>query len=295
VADRVGFIGLGIMGSRMAANLRAAGSELTVWNRTRETADGWAARHGAVVADTPAAVAAASDVVVTMVVDGAQVESVLLGEEGAAAGASEGLLCIDMSTIGPTAARKIGASLAGRGLRFMDAPVTGSSPKAEDGTLTIMAGGPQADFARALPLFEAMGELIVHVGPLGQGQMVKLINNAVAAINTAVAADALLLGRQAGVDLDALTAVLEGGSGASAMLTLKAPAMRAHDYSTLFKLEHMLKDLRLCLQEAEAVGKGFSIAKDTRDVLEAAVERGLGDEDFVALLEVLEERAGTRL
>ena len=109
-----------------------------------------------------------------------------------------GLLCVDMSTIGPAAAREIGAALAERGLGFIDAPVTGSSPKAEDGTLTIMAGGEEADFERARPLFEAMGELIVHVGPLGHGQMVKLINNTVAAINTAVAAEALLLGKQRG-------------------------------------------------------------------------------------------------
>jgi 3-hydroxyisobutyrate dehydrogenase len=295
VADRVGFIGLGIMGSRMAANLRAAGYDLTAWNRTRATADQWAQRHGATAADTPAALAASSDVVITMVVDGAQVESVLLGENGVAAGAADGVLCIDMSTIGPAAARRLGTALAKRGLGFMDAPVTGSSPRAEDGTLTIMAGGEAVDFARARPLFEAMGELIVHVGPLGHGQMVKLINNTVAAINTAVAAEALLLGRKAELDLDALVEVMTAGSGGSAMLALKAPAMRAHDYTTLFKLEHMLKDLRLCLYEAEAVGKEFGIAETVAEILEAAAQRGLGEQDFAALLEVLEERSGVRL
>jgi 3-hydroxyisobutyrate dehydrogenase-like beta-hydroxyacid dehydrogenase len=293
--ERVGFIGLGIMGSRMAANLSSAGFELTVWNRTRAKAEQWAERHGATVADSPAAVADSSDVVITMVVDGPQVEAVLLGEQGAVSGASEGLLAIDMSTIGPAAARRIGAALAERDLRFMDAPVTGSSPKAEDGTLTIMAGGSQADFERARPLFEAMGELIVHVGPLGHGQMVKLINNAVAAINTAVAGEALLLGKRAGTDLDALLQVLNGGSGSSAMLALKAPAMRAHDYTTLFKLEHMLKDLRLCLQEAEAVGFEFEFAETVTDLLEDATEHGLGEQDFAALLEVLEQRSAERL
>jgi 3-hydroxyisobutyrate dehydrogenase-like beta-hydroxyacid dehydrogenase len=261
----------------MAANLSSAGFELTVWNRTRETADRWAEEHGAKVVDSPAQLAASCDRVITMVVDGSQVESVLLGEDGVAQGVGDasggdGPLCIDMSTIGPAAARRIGDRLAERGLGFMDAPVTGSSPKAEDGTLTIMAGGEEADFERARPLFEAMGELVVHVGPLGHGQMVKLINNAVAAINTAVVADALLLGKRTGVDLDALVQVMSAGSGSSAMLALKAPAMRAHDYTTLFKLEHMLKDLRLCLQEGEAAGYRSESAQAVADLLEAAAE-----------------------
>jgi 3-hydroxyisobutyrate dehydrogenase len=292
--ERVGWIGLGIMGTRMAANLRAAGQELTVWNRTRQTAESWAAEHGAEVAETPAAVGARCGVVFTMVVDGPQVEAVLLGDEGVAASESSPL-CIDMSTIGPTAARAIGADLAERGIAFMDAPVTGSAPKAEDGTLTIMAGGEPSDFVRAQPLFEAMGELVLHVGKLGDGQMIKLVNNAVAAINTAVAAEALLAAKRAGVDLDATTSVLKAGSGGSAMLDLKAPAMRAHDYTTLFKLEHMLKDLRLCLQETEAVGYGFEFAALVEGILAAGDARGLGERDFVALLDVLEERAGERL
>src|SRR4029453_14408648 len=184
MAESVGFIGLGIMGSRQAANLRRAGYELTVYNRTRERAEAWAAEHGATVAAPPGWVGAASDVTITMVVDGAQVQDVLLGEDGVAHGAAEGSLCVDMSTIAPGDSRRIAAALAERGIAFVDAPGPGSSPKAEDGTLTIMAGGAAKDFERARPLFEAMGELIVHVGEeVGQGEMVKLINNAVAAAN----------------------------------------------------------------------------------------------------------------
>jgi 3-hydroxyisobutyrate dehydrogenase len=291
--DRVGFIGLGIMGSRMAANLVRAGFELTVWNRTASTADEWAARHGAAVASSPQALASNSDVVISMVVDGDQVESVLLGDEGAGHGA--GLLCIDMSTIGPTAARRIGKQLQDRGVSFMDAPVTGSSPKAEDGTLTIMAGGEERDFERARPLFDAMGELVLHVGPVGHGQLVKVINNAVAAANTAVAAEALIAGARAGADLDALVAVIHAGSGASAVLDLKQRPMRSHDYTTLFKLEHMLKDLRLCLEEARAAGVRTEMIEATEGILADAGERGLGEQDFAALLEVVEERAGARL
>ena len=263
MAARVGFIGLGIMGTRMAANLDRAGFDLVVWNRTAEKAREWAGAHRAEVAESPAEVAERSDVVITMVVDGDQVESVLLGESGVAQGARGDLLCIDMSTIGPRAARRIAERLAERGVEFMDAPVTGSSPKAEDGTLTIMAGGSPDSFERARPLFEAMGELVVHVGEVGQGQLVKVINNAVAAANTAVAAEALLAGKLAGADLDALVTVIGAGSGASAMMELKAGPMRAHDWSTLFKLEHMLKDLRLCLEEAEAVGVRMRVGART--------------------------------
>jgi 3-hydroxyisobutyrate dehydrogenase-like beta-hydroxyacid dehydrogenase len=292
---RVGFVGLGIMGWRMAANLARAGHEMTVYNRTRERAEAWVAEHRGSVAATPAEVGAAAEIVITMVVDGPQVESVLLGEQGVAAGAQPGTLCVDMSTIAPSDARRIGAALAERGIHFMDAPVTGSSPRAEDGTLTIMAGGTEEDFARARPLFEAMGQLVLHVGGLGEGQAIKLINNAVAAANASTLAQALIVGRATGVDLDALVQVMGAGSGGSAMLTLKAQTMREHDYTTLFKLEHMLKDVRLCLEQGQATGVPFPAAADVREVLHAGMGRGLADADFTAIVEVLEDFAGTRL
>jgi 3-hydroxyisobutyrate dehydrogenase-like beta-hydroxyacid dehydrogenase len=293
---RVAFLGLGIMGSRMAANLVKAGFELTVWNRTRARAEEFCAAHPEVsLAPTPAQAAVAADLVVTMVVDGAQVEQVLLAAEGVIHGAPPGLLCVDCSTIGPAATRAIGAALARAEIRMLDAPVTGSSPRAQDGTLTIMAGGEPEDFERARPVLDAMGKLIVHAGPLGDGQMIKLINNAVAAINAATVGQALLVGARAGVDLDALTTVMAAGSGSSAMLELKGEAMREHDYTTLFKLDHMLKDVRLCLEEGQAVGAPFPFAALTREILGAAAGRGLGDDDFAALVEVLESEAGIRL
>jgi len=295
VSERVAFLGLGIMGSRMAANLVRSGYELTVWNRTEAKAADFCRQHRAQLAATPAQAAADSGIVVTMVVDGAQVEHVLLGEEGVAASGRPGTLCVDCSTIGPSATREIAARLAERGIRMLDAPVTGSSPRAQDGTLTIMAGGDSGDFDRAKPLLEAMGELIVHAGPLGHGQMVKLINNAVAATNAAVVGEALLVGARAGVDLDALSTVMSAGSGGSVMLSLKGGPMRSHDYSTLFKLDHMLKDVRLCLEEGQAAGVPFPFAALTREILTAAAGRGHGDDDFAALIEVLEATAGTRL
>ncbi|ADB51715.1 NAD(P)-dependent oxidoreductase [Conexibacter woesei] len=293
--ERIGFIGLGIMGSRMAANLRRAGHPVTVWNRTRARAEAWAAEHGGTVAATPAEVAAASDVVITIVVDGTQVEQVLLGEDGVVEDARPGLLCIDMSTIAPDESRQIAARLAERGVAFVDAPVTGSSPKAEDGTLTIMVGGAEADVARARPVLERMGEKIVHVGPVGQGETVKVLCNAVAATNAATLAQALLVGKRAGVDLERMVDVLKASSAGSAMADLKAGPMLAHDFTTLFKLEHMLKDVRYALDAGEAAGAPFPFAAATRELLSAGVGRGLGEQDFAAVLEVLEGLAGARL
>jgi 3-hydroxyisobutyrate dehydrogenase-like beta-hydroxyacid dehydrogenase len=293
---KIAFLGLGIMGSRMAANLARAGHQLTVWNRTQARAEQFVADHGGTLAHTPAQAAADVEVVFTMVVDGQQVEHVLFDDpNGAVHSASPGTLFVDCSTIGPHYARSIGARLAEQGIGFLDAPVTGSSPRAEDGTLTFMVGGEAPDFERARPLFDAMGKLIVHCGELGQGQIVKLINNAVAAANAAVVGEARLVAARSGVDLDALTTVMAAGSGSSAMLELKAPAMRAHDYTTLFKTEHMLKDVRLCLDHGQAVGAPFQAAALAREILTAAMGRGLGDADFAALIEVLEGAAGTKL
>jgi 3-hydroxyisobutyrate dehydrogenase-like beta-hydroxyacid dehydrogenase len=223
------------------------------------------------------------------------VEQVLLGPEGVAERGPDGLLCIDCSTIGPTATRSIADRVKPHGMAMVDAPVTGSAPRAEDGTLTIMAGASDQDFERARPVLEAMGQLIVHAGPVGHGQMVKLINNAVAATNAATLGQALLVAARGGVDLDALTTVLGAGSGGSAMVDLKAGPMREHDYTTLFKLDHMLKDVRLCLEEGEAVGAPFPFAALTREILSAAAGRGYGEQDFAALIEPLEDAAGARL
>ena len=295
MAEHVGFIGLGIMGSRQAASLRREGFELTVYNRTRERADEWAAEHGGDVAGSPREVGESSDIVITMVVDGPQVEELLLGENGAAAGAQAGTLFIDMSTIGPADARRVGAALEERGHRFVDAPVTGSSPKAEDGTLTIMAGGSDEDMARAMPLLEAMGEIIVHVGEVGTGQQVKVLSNAVSAVNCATLAQALVVGSRAGVDLEALLKVMEGGSANSTMLQLKGKPMLAHDYSPLFKLDHMLKDVRLCLEEAREAGAAFPAAALAGELYAAGSGRGLGEQDFAAVLEVIESISDTRV
>jgi 3-hydroxyisobutyrate dehydrogenase len=287
----VAFLGLGIMGSRMAANLRDAGHDVVVWNRTREKAEAL----GDPVAATPAEAAARAEVVISMVVDGPQVEAILLGDDGAASGASDGTLFVDMSTISPQTARSVAERLSERGMAFLDAPVTGSSPAAEAGTLTIMAGGERSDFERARPLFEAMGEVVLHVGATGQGQMLKLVNNSVAAANAVTLAQALVVAKATGVDLDALAEVMAVGSGGSKMADLKTGPMRAHDYATLFKTAHMLKDVRHCLAEGQAAGAPFPAAAFASEVLAGAIGRGYGDQDFASVIEVIEGFSGLRL
>lgn len=286
----VAFIGLGIMGSRMAANLRRAGFDVVAWNRTRARAEELADAHGARVAETPAEAAAAAGITITMVVDAPQVEEVLFGPGGAASGAAAGSLFVDMSTIAPQASRWIGERLAAGGIGFLDAPVTGSKPKAEDGTLTIMAGGDAEDFERARPLFEAMGGLVLHVGPKGHGSTIKLLNNTVAAVNAAALAEALVAAEAAGVDAVSLLEVMRAGSGASAMLDLKAEPMLRRELEPLFKLEHMLKDVRHCLAEAGRLGTGLTLGEAAERLYGEALTRGLGERDFAAVVEVAGEK-----
>jgi 3-hydroxyisobutyrate dehydrogenase-like beta-hydroxyacid dehydrogenase len=287
--ERVAFLGLGIMGKPMAAHICRHGYELTVWNRTREKADAFSREHrGVEVADTPAAAAADADIVITMVPDGPEVEAVLLGADGASDGLHPGGLAIDMSTIAPTHSRKIAEALSKRDIHFIDAPVTGSRPKAEDGTLTIMVGGEKRDFQRAEHLLQTMGALVVHAGPVGHGEMVKLINNTVAAINAAALAEAFTLAKAAGVNTTVAVDVMEAGSGASTMLALKAGPMVDRKYEpVLFKLEHMLKDVRHCLNEAGALGLDLPLARLAESMYAKAAEAGFGESDFAAVIEAV--------
>jgi 3-hydroxyisobutyrate dehydrogenase-like beta-hydroxyacid dehydrogenase len=287
-APRVAFLGLGIMGAPMAANLARAGIEVVAWNRTAARAEELAGEHdGVTVARTPAQAAAEAGVTISMVPDVPEVEQVLLGPDGAAEGLGDGDLAIDMSTIAPSASRSIAQRLGGKGIDFLDAPVTGSRPKAEDGTLTIMAGGPEAAFDRSRPLFDAMGELVVHAGPHGHGSMIKLINNTLAAVNAAALAEGLVLAQAAGVDAERLLEVVASGSGESTMRRLKGEPMVSGDYEPLFKLEHMLKDVRHCLAEARALGVELPLAATAEPFYAAAERRGLGGQDFAAVIEAL--------
>jgi 3-hydroxyisobutyrate dehydrogenase-like beta-hydroxyacid dehydrogenase len=223
-----------------------------------------------------------------MVPDAPEVEEVLLGEDGAVHGLAEGGLAIDMSTIAPTAARAIGERLEADGAAFLEAPVSGSRPKAEDGTLTIMVGGEDADFERARALFEAMGELIVHVGPRGHAQLAKLLTNTMGAINAAALAESVLAVEAAGVDPDAFLKVAAGSAGNSTVLGLKGRPMFERDFTPLFKLEHMLKDVRHCLDEARALGVELRLGSTVEPLYAKAAEDGHGAEDFAAVIRAIE-------
>jgi 3-hydroxyisobutyrate dehydrogenase-like beta-hydroxyacid dehydrogenase len=293
--ERVAFLGLGIMGEPMAANLVRAGFEVTVWNRTPSRAQRFAATHDVHVASSPASAADATDVTITMVPDVPEVESVLFGRSGAIEGLRQGGLAIDMSTIAPSASVRIGERLAAEGIGFLDAPVTGSRPRAEDATLTIMAGGEERSYERALPVLAAMGKLVVHMGPQGHGSMAKLLNNTTAAVNALALAEALVAAGAAGVDTGKLRQVMAAGSGGSAMLDLKARPMVEHDFDPLFKLAHMLKDVRHCLAEAERLGARMELGRLAESDYARADRKGLGEQDFAAVVEVVEEASGRRV
>jgi 3-hydroxyisobutyrate dehydrogenase-like beta-hydroxyacid dehydrogenase len=289
---RVAFFGLGIMGWPMAANLARAGFDLAVWTHSEGKAERFAAEHGARAAATPREAAEGADAAVTMVVDAPQVKDVLLGADGAAQALAAGGLCVDMSTTAASAAREIGAALRERGLAFLEAPVSGSKPKAEDGTLTIMAGGERDAFERAQPLLRAMGEKIVHVGPQGHGQLAKLLANTMAAVNAAVLGEAVTVAERAGLDPDAFLEVAQGSAGNSIMLQLKGRPMFEHDFEPpLFKLSHMLKDVRHTLAEAGALGVELRLGALAGRLYSEADAAGHGDQDLAAIVTAAEAAA----
>ena len=289
--EKVGFVGLGIMGGPMARNLRGAGFDLSVYTRTQAKAERFAAEHGARAATSPAEAAEGADAFITMVPDAPQVEEVLFGDHGAVAALPDGALVVDMSTISPTASRAIAERVAPHD--FVEAPVSGSKPKAEDGTLTIFAGGEPEAFERARPLFDVMGERIVHVGPLGHGQTAKLLTNTMGAVNAAVLAEAVRTAKAAGLDEDAFLEVAAGSAGASAVLNLKGRSMFEETYEpVLFKLEHMLKDVRHTLDEARALGIELKLPALAEAFYARAADAGHGEDDFAAVYTGVDPKQG---
>jgi 3-hydroxyisobutyrate dehydrogenase-like beta-hydroxyacid dehydrogenase len=286
--ERIAFFGLGIMGGPMAANLARAGFDLSVWTHTDGKAERFAAEHGVRPAATPAEAVEGADATVSILPDAPEVESVLFGDAGAAGALAPGALVVDMSTIAPSAAVLIGERLGGEGYEFLEAPVSGSRPKAEDGTLTIMAGGTESAFTRAGPFLDAMGERIVHVGPQGHGQFAKLLTNVMGAVNAAAVAESVVAVRAAGIDPDAFLEVAAGSAGNSTVLTLKARPMFDESFEPLFKLEHMLKDVRHCLAEAHALGVKLRLGGLAETLYAKAADEGHGEEDFAAVLRAVE-------
>lgn len=294
MAERIGFIGLGIMGAGMAANVLRAGFPLMVWNRTRTKTEPLAAA-GAEVAQSPAELAASSDIIITCVSDTLDVETVILGPEGVAQGARAGSLVVDMSTISPATTRQIAGRLAEQGVDMLDAPVSGGSEGAARGTLSIMVGGEAASLQRAMPVLQAMGQRITHVGPHGAGQTVKLVNQVMVVGNCLAMAEGLLLAQAGGVDLNKALEAVSGGAAGSWMLSNRGPQILARDWRPGFTIALQQKDLRLVLEAADQQGvplPGTALIFQLYRTLEA---RGLSGDGNHALVKALEALAGIEI
>ena len=289
--QRVGVIGLGLMGKPMAANLLKAGFPVTVFNRSRPAMEELAAQ-GATVASSPADVGRASDVVITMVPDSPDVEAVLLGPDGVCSGAAPGTLLIDMSTVAPRAITKIHEQVKARGFRMLDAPVSGGDVGAKAGTLSIMAGGTPEDFEAARPVFEAMGKTLTLCGPAGSGQLVKACNQIVVALVLNAISEALVFGRTAGVDPEIMIRVLQGGVAATRTMEVRGARMAKGDFAPGFKAAHHLKDLKIVLAEAEALGLTLPTTARVAEMFGALVAEGKGTLDNSSVLTMVERAAG---
>lgn len=291
MTDRIGFIGLGLMGRHMARNLLAAGLPLTVHSRSPGPVEELAG-FGAATAASPAAVAAASDVIVTMLPDTPDVESVLFGGRGVVEEAAAGALVIDMSTIDPIASRDMASRLAARGVDMVDAPVSGGDIGARDGTLSIMVGGDDGPVARAMPLFEVMGRTIVHVGGPGAGQVTKACNQIVVGGTLAAVAEALVFARRAGVDPARVRESLLGGFAASRILEVHGRRMLEGDYVPGFFARLMLKDARIVVAAARELGVSVPVFEVVERELERLVADEGGEIDYSGFVRLREADAG---
>ncbi len=289
--ETVGFIGLGIMGLPMCRNLLRAGYAVVVHD-VAPAAVAAAVAAGAVAAGSSSAVAARCDTVIAMLPNSPHVRAALLGPDGVAAGARPGALVIDMSSIDPTVSREVGAALAGAGLRFLDAPVSGGEPKAVDGTLAIMVGGAALDFAAALPLLRRLGGTIVHCGDVGAGNVAKLANQIIVGLNLAAVAEALALVARAGVDPATVLAAIRGGAAGSAILEAKASQMLAGDMRPGFRVDLHHKDLANALAAGRALGAPLPLTAQVLELFQAARAAGLGDADHSAIARVYAQLAG---
>ncbi len=278
----VGFIGLGIMGKPMARNLMKAGYRVIVHNRSRGSVNELAA-DGAVPAATPRDVAAKSDVVITMLPDSPDVETVALGADGIAAGVREGSLWIDMSTIAPATTARVAAELAKKAVDALDAPVSGGEKGAIDATLSIMVGGSEAAFARAKPIFEALGKNVVHVGELGAGQVTKACNQIVVGVTIEAVAEALALAEASGVDPAKVRAALLGGFAQSKILEVHGQRMIDRTFNPGFKSRLHRKDMNIASEAGDANGIDLKAAKLVRERFDALIARGDGEKDHSAL------------
>lgn len=287
--ERLGFIGLGIMGRGMAANLIAAGHSVTVWNRTPSRAEGL----DAMTVGTAHDIGPASDIVFVCVSDTPDVAEVVFGEDGVIHGMTEGDVLVDHSTISPVATREFAGQAAELGIDWIDAPVSGGSEGAERGTLAVMAGGDEETLERVRPFIAAYSTSIVHVGEEpGSGQMVKAVNQVLVVLNQLAASEALLLADAAGLDVRKALAAVEGGAAGSWMLSNRGPQMIERDWRPGFTIDLQQKDLRLVLEAADEVGSPIPGVSLVYQLYRSLQERGLGSEGNHALVKALENLSG---
>ncbi|MDQ7859978.1 MAG: 2-hydroxy-3-oxopropionate reductase [Armatimonadota bacterium] len=293
MGERIGFIGLGIMGRPMALNLRRAGYAVAVHNRSRGPVAELVAA-GAADGRSPRGVAEASDIVITMLPDAPEVREVILGPGGVIEGARPGQLVVDMSTIAPSASREVAEVLRGRGIEALDAPVSGGQKGAVDGTLSIMVGGPAAAFARARPIFQAMGKNIVHIGEThGAGQVAKAANQIVVAVTIMAVAEALTLAGRAGVDPTRVREALMGGFAGSRILEQHGQRMLERNFVPGFRVRLHRKDLGIALAAGAAHGVPLFATALVHQVLGALAAQGLEDLDHSGIVRFVEQAAGT--
>ena len=289
--ETIGFIGLGIMGRGMVDNLMQAGFELVVWNRSAGRMTPFVER-GASPAASPRDVAARSDIIITCVSDTPDVEAVILGDDGVIHGASAGDLVIDMSTINPVNTVEIAAALNEKGIAMLDAPISGGSEGAANGTLSIMIGGSEDDVARAQPCFQAMGSTITHVGEQGAGQTVKLSNQILCVVNMLAASEALLFAKAGGVDLEKMLQAVTGGAAGSWMLANRGPQVIDDYWQPGFSIDLQQKDLRLVLGAADKMGVPVIATALCFNLYRTLQAQGLGGEGNHGIVKALEAMAG---
>ena len=291
MAQTIGMIGLGIMGRPMAKNLIKAGLPVIVHSRSQGPVDelvGAGAKRGS----SPKDVAAQAEVLITMLPNSPEVEEVALGMDGIIEGARKGLLFLDMSTISPLVSQKVGKALTAKGVRMMDAPVSGGEKGAIDATLSIMVGGEKADFDAALPIFQTLGKTITHLGPLGAGGFTKLANQIIVAVNLTALGEALTLAKKAGLDRELTLKALGGGLAGSKCLEQKTPNYVAGTYKPGFKIDLHFKDLGLIMESGRALGVPLPCTAIVQELFNALRVKGRGGLDHSGVITLLEELAG---
>lgn len=291
---RTGFIGLGLMGSGMSMNLIKAGFPVSVWNRTTSKMAPLV-EAGAKAVNSPKEVAETSDIIISIVTDSPDVEEVILGSEGVIHGASAGDIMIDMSTISPAVTRRIADKLRSKGVLMLDAPVSGGAIGARDGTLSIMVGGNTKTFQEVLPVFEAMGKTITHVGGNGMGQTVKLVNQILVGTTMLGVAEALMFAKKSGVDLERCHAAVSGGAAGSWQLTNNGARLLNGDMEPGFKIKDYLKDLRLIMEAAAQVKMPLVETSVVHQMFRSIEAEGLTQKGTQAVIKAIEKLAGEKL